>query len=69
VVRVMISDKALGLDGFTMAFFQACWDVIKEDIMRVFHNFHARSKFEKNLNATFITLIPKKPGVVDVKDF
>jgi hypothetical protein len=25
-----------------MAFFQAYWDVIK-DVMRVFHNFHARS--------------------------
>lgn len=29
----MNSDKALGPDRFTMAFFQVCWDVIKEDIM------------------------------------
>jgi hypothetical protein len=29
----MYSDKALGLNGFPMAFLQACWDVIKVDIM------------------------------------
>jgi hypothetical protein len=33
-------------DGFTMAFFQPCEDVIKEDIMGVIHDFHA-SNFEK----------------------
>jgi hypothetical protein len=48
VVKGMNSDKASGSNGFTMAFFQALWDVIKEDVMRVFHDFHARSKFEKN---------------------
>jgi hypothetical protein len=31
--------------------------------------FHLRGKFEKSLNATFISLIPKKVGVVDIKDF
>jgi len=29
----MNSDKAPGPDRFTMAFFQVCWDVMKEDIM------------------------------------
>jgi hypothetical protein len=35
----------------------------------VFHDFHARCKFEKSLNATFIPLIPKKFKVVCIKDF
>jgi hypothetical protein len=26
-------------------------------------------KFEKSLNATFVTLIPKKAGPVEIKDF
>jgi hypothetical protein len=47
-----------------MAFFQVCWDVRKEDIMNVFHDFYARGKFERNLNATFIALIPKKQGLL-----
>jgi hypothetical protein len=41
-----------------MVFFQARKDLIKTNIMEVFHNFHASSKFEKSLNATFINLIP-----------
>jgi hypothetical protein len=32
---------------FTMAFFQVWWDVIKEDVTRVFHDFHAKGKFEQ----------------------
>ena len=28
--------KAFGLDGFTIAMFQECWDVIKGDLLRVF---------------------------------
>jgi hypothetical protein len=69
VVKAINRDKAQGSDGFTVAFFQACWDVLKEDIMSVFHEFHAKSKFEKSLNVTFIALIPKKSEVVDVKYF
>jgi hypothetical protein len=42
---------------------------MKEDIFAVFKEFHSRMKFEKSFNATFVSLIPKKAGVVDVKDF
>lgn len=55
--------------GFSMAFFQACWDVIEAYIMGVFHDFYASSKFENNLNATFIELIRKKSEAIDLKDF
>lgn len=41
VAKGMNSNKASDPNGFTMAFFQPCWDVIK-DVMRVFHDFHAR---------------------------
>jgi len=51
VVSVVNGDKALGPDEFSMAFFQACWDVLSSDIMAVFNDFHARSWFEKSLNA------------------
>ncbi|RVW38475.1 Transposon TX1 uncharacterized 149 kDa protein [Vitis vinifera] len=32
-------DKAPGPDGFTIAVFQECWDVIKEDLVRVISDF------------------------------
>ena len=34
VVKAMNGDKAPRLDDNSMAFFQACWDVLKEDIMK-----------------------------------
>jgi hypothetical protein len=69
VIRDFNGDKAPGPDGFTMAFFQKCWDILKHDIMAVFADFHSRGKFEKSFNATFVSLIPKKTDVLDVRDF
>ena len=39
VIFQLDRDKASGPDGFTIAVFQDCWDVIKEDLMRVFAEF------------------------------
>uniref|UniRef100_A0A2N9I0X5 Reverse transcriptase zinc-binding domain-containing protein n=1 Tax=Fagus sylvatica TaxID=28930 RepID=A0A2N9I0X5_FAGSY len=36
VVISMNGDKALGLDGFPMAFFHACWPILKDDLLAVF---------------------------------
>uniref|UniRef100_A0A2N9EXD0 Reverse transcriptase domain-containing protein n=1 Tax=Fagus sylvatica TaxID=28930 RepID=A0A2N9EXD0_FAGSY len=68
-VRCMSGDKAPGPDGFTMAFYQACWGVVKTDVMRVMHYFHQYGTFAKSLNATFVVLIPKKAGAIQMKDF
>ena len=69
VVKDMAGDKSPGLDGFSMAFFQNYWAIVKDDVMVVLHEFHAHGNFEKSINATFITLIPKKPGALECKDF
>ncbi|WKA10977.1 hypothetical protein VitviT2T_028516 [Vitis vinifera] len=62
-------DKALGPDGFTMAFWLFGWDVVKDEIMGFFREFHERGRFVKSLNATFLVLVPKKGGAEDLKDF
>jgi hypothetical protein len=36
VVWEMNGDKVPGPDGFSMAFFQKCWGVLKQNIMAVF---------------------------------
>jgi hypothetical protein len=66
VVKAMNGNKALGLNGYSMVFFQACCDVIKEDIMKVFCDL-----LEISLKGALMlhSLIPKIPGVVDPKDF
>jgi hypothetical protein len=65
----MDCNKASRLDGFTIAFFQSCWVIVKDDLMRVFHNFHEHDLFEKSLNTTFIALVPKEIGKLEVSDF
>jgi hypothetical protein len=38
-LKQLPGDKALGLDGFTGAFYKACWEIIKADVMAVIHSF------------------------------
>lgn len=45
VVKARNSDQVLGLDGYFMAFFQACRVILKEGIMKVFRDFHATCKW------------------------
>jgi hypothetical protein len=69
VVQGCNGDKAPGLDGFSLAFFQQCWGVVSKDMLVVCHEFHEYCSFERSLNATFISLIPKKHGADEIKDF
>ena len=62
-------DKAPGLDGFTMALYQECWDVIKEDLMKVFQEFYSSGIINQSTNATFIALVPKKSQSHKVSNF
>ncbi|XP_019418502.1 PREDICTED: uncharacterized protein LOC109329277 [Lupinus angustifolius] len=54
-----VGDKSLGPDGFNLNFFQACWDIIKNDIILFIQEFYLFGKLPKGLNSSFITLIPK----------
>ena len=41
----MDGDKALGLDGFTLALWQDSWHFVKDEIMDMFREFHANETF------------------------
>ncbi|RVX14205.1 hypothetical protein CK203_011305 [Vitis vinifera] len=56
----LCGDKALGSDGFTLAFWQGCWEVVKSEVMGFFGEFYEPGSFERSLNATFLVLVPKK---------
>ncbi|RVX16675.1 Transposon TX1 uncharacterized 149 kDa protein [Vitis vinifera] len=62
-------EKALGPDGFTIAVYQECWDVIKEDLMRVFLEFHTNGIINQTTNATFIAMVPKKSQTFKISDY
>ncbi|RVW71963.1 LINE-1 reverse transcriptase-like [Vitis vinifera] len=60
----MNGDKAPGPDGFTVAFWQACWDFAKEEIVELFKELYDQKSFAKSLNATFLVIIQKKNAFV-----
>jgi hypothetical protein len=62
VIKGMDRDKGPDPNGFFMAFYQDCWEMVKGDFMVVFADFHSQGKFVKNINSTFISLIPKIHG-------
>ncbi|WMV34092.1 hypothetical protein MTR67_027477 [Solanum verrucosum] len=63
-IKACAGDKAPGPDGYTMAFFSQCWDIIRHELVAAVQNFHARECFEKSFNATFVALIPKKMAFI-----
>ncbi|RVX20266.1 Transposon TX1 uncharacterized 149 kDa protein [Vitis vinifera] len=69
VVFRLDRDKASGPNGFTIAVFQDCWEVIKEDLVRVFAEFHSSGIINQSTNASFIVLLPKKSQTKKISDF
>lgn len=55
-------DKSPGPDRFGMDFYKKCWNIIQEDLLRVFEEFHANGKLVRGCNPSYIALIPKKEG-------
>ncbi|KAK1601250.1 hypothetical protein QYE76_017578 [Lolium multiflorum] len=69
-IREMPSDRAPGLDGFTGAFFQRAWPTIKHDILAGLMKLGVGDGrgFARH-NRALITLIPKKPDALEIKDY
>lgn len=53
-------DKALGPNGFPIAFIQQFRDLIKDELIQFVKEFHDNGKIAGALGASFIVLIPKK---------
>jgi len=56
------SFKTLGPDGFGAGFFKNYWHIIKKDFFNGVSEFFTNCKMLKEINHTFITLIPKVPN-------
>uniref|UniRef100_A0ACD5YE76 Uncharacterized protein n=1 Tax=Avena sativa TaxID=4498 RepID=A0ACD5YE76_AVESA len=69
-IRGMPLDKCPGPDGFSARFFVSCWSIIKDDVMDAFHSLSGLDSCGfGSVNSSLITLLPKKPGAEEVRDF
>ena len=59
----MNGDKAPGPDGFAVAFWQNCWDFVKEEVMEMFKEFHEQSSFLKASIPRFWFYYQRKEGL------
>jgi hypothetical protein len=55
----MEHNKSPGPDGFPVEFYQVFWEVVKKDLMALFHEFHRGSLPLYSLNFGMIILLPK----------
>lgn len=66
----MLSNKALGPDGFTGKIFKSYWDIIKIDVVTAFNALHdTRTAHFNLLNSASVVLIPKKEGAEGIGDY
>jgi hypothetical protein len=62
----MEHNKAPGPDGFLAEFYQVFWEVIKNDLMAMFTDFHNNLLHAHSVNFGVITLIPKKCNAIKI---
>lgn len=53
----------------SLHFFQVCWDIIEVDMLKLFEEFFESIIINLGVNATFLVLISKKEGAMELSDF
>ncbi|GKB13045.1 hypothetical protein Tco_0846968 [Tanacetum coccineum] len=62
-------DKAPSPDGFTSVFFKKGWDVVGQEVCNAVRDFFVNGKLLKEINHTFLALIPKTTTPLKVNDY
>ena len=61
--------KAPGLDGYNAAFFHSNWELVGEEVTQAVKSFFISRKLIRELNHTFLTLVPKGSNASQLSDF
>jgi hypothetical protein len=62
-------NKALGPDGFSVEFYQVFWEILKEDLMALFDDFHEDKLPLFSLNFGVITLLPETKETTKIQQY
>ena len=63
------SSKSLGLDSMSATFYKSNWGIVSKEVIAMVQSFFASGFMLKEMNHTFITLIPKTPNPSTVHNF
>jgi len=62
-------EKALGLDGFSISFYNLFWNVIKKDLIKMLNYTRVNKKLGGCTNSSFLALIPKESNPISFSRF
>nr|GEU58908.1 RNA-directed DNA polymerase, eukaryota [Tanacetum cinerariifolium] len=62
-------DKSSGPDGFSFLFLKKYWDYFKGDVEKFVLDFMETDSLSRGTNSAFITLIPKVPNLLLIKNY
>jgi hypothetical protein len=62
-------NKVAGPDKIPIDFYQACWTIVKGDIVQLFADFHAETIDISRLKYRIITLLPKKSDATAIQQY
>ncbi|KAG6474804.1 hypothetical protein ZIOFF_064019 [Zingiber officinale] len=65
----MCQDSAAGPDGFSVAFYRACWEIVGEDVFQAVLDFFRGAELPRGMASTTIVLIPKVDSAQRWRDF
>lgn len=69
VIGMSKEGKAFGPNDFTLSFFKAGWEVVGMDVIVATKHYFSTGRFLKEVNYTFISLIPKKLEAASFNDY
>ncbi|WVZ60404.1 hypothetical protein U9M48_010431 [Paspalum notatum var. saurae] len=62
-------NKAAGPDQIPIEFYQTCWEIIKDDVVKMFNDFHQNLMEDSRLNYGIITLLPKVKVATKIQQY
>ncbi|KAI3357876.1 hypothetical protein L3Q82_015542, partial [Scortum barcoo] len=68
-LQSMQGRKAPGIDGLTVEFYKASWDILAGDLLEVFNESLASGSLPLSCRRAVITLLPKKGNLQDIKNW
>lgn len=69
IIANLPTDKSPGPDGFNEDFLKKCWPMISKDFYDLCSAFYDGHLCVQSINASYITLVPKKGSPASVNDF